>query len=121
MRTLFSFTLVLMLVFSIVSYAGEKKVQVKVEGMTCDNCVNKVKTSLEKVDGVKSADVSLKENSALVLYDESKTDTKELKKAVNSSGFKAIDVQDVKAAKTNSKACCEGQADCCSAGKKKTE
>ncbi|MDR2397386.1 MAG: heavy-metal-associated domain-containing protein [Spirochaetaceae bacterium] len=38
----------------------------KIEGMSCEHCVKHVKTALEGIAGVGSAQVSLKENSALV-------------------------------------------------------
>ncbi len=38
----------------------------KIDGMTCMGCVAHVKEALESIDGVKSADVSLEENSAKV-------------------------------------------------------
>ena len=82
MRNTLSFALVLLLAVSVISVAGEKKVEIKVDGMTCNGCVNKVKTTLEESDGVKSAKVSLKENSAVILYDDSKTDEASLKKAI---------------------------------------
>ncbi len=38
----------------------------KIEGMTCQNCVGHVKEALLSVEGVKEAKVSLEENSAHV-------------------------------------------------------
>ncbi len=100
MKNILSFALVLMLVFTVASVAGEKKVEIKVDGMTCNGCVDKVKTTLEKAEGVKTAEVSLKENSAVILYDDSKTDEASLKKAINSTGFKAVDGEEAKAQKS---------------------
>ncbi len=105
MKNVFSLALVFVFALTLVSFAGEKKVEIKVDGMTCNGCVNKVKASLEKTDGVKTAEVSLKSNSAVVLYDDSKTDESSLKKAINSSGFKAVDA---KAAAAQKGACCDG-------------
>ena len=114
MKNLLSLALVFGLALTLVSFAGEKKVEIKVDGMTCNGCVNKVKTSLEKTTGVKSAEVSLKSNSAVVLYDDSKTDESSLKKAINSSGFKAVDAN---AAAGKKGACCGGAGANCT-GKK---
>ena len=110
MKNLLSVALIFMLALTVVSFAGEKKVEIKVDGMTCDGCVGKVKTTLEKTDGVKSANVSLKENSAVVLYDDSKTDETSLKKAINSTGFKAVDA---KAAMDKKGACCGEAKESC--------
>lgn len=40
--------------------------RLKVEGMTCQNCVRHVKTALEGVDGVDTAEVSLEAGLAVV-------------------------------------------------------
>ena len=42
------------------------KVEVKVNGMMCQNCVKHVKKALEGMEGVASADVSLENNNAVV-------------------------------------------------------
>jgi copper chaperone len=104
--------LVIVLTLSVVSLAAEKKVEIKVDGMSCNGCVNKVKTSLEKVEGVKSAEVSLEKHSAVVVFDDSKTNETALKTAVNATGFKAVEA----------KAGCGSSADCggCPANKAKS-
>ena len=111
MKNLLSVALIFMLALTVVSVAGEKKVEIKVDGMTCGACVGKVQTTLEKADGVKNAEVSLKNSSAVVLYDDSKTDEKSLKKAINSTGFKAVDA---KVAGDKKGACCGDAKDSCS-------
>ncbi len=116
MKTVLSFAMVLMLALSVTAVGGDKKLNIKVDGMTCNGCVNKVKTTLEKVDGVKSADVSLESNSAVVLYDDSKTEEGKLKEAVNSTGFKAVDAEQMK---TKDAAGCESKSEC--TGEKKTK
>jgi copper chaperone CopZ len=114
MKNILSFALVLFLAVSVVSVAGEKKTEIKVDGMTCNGCVNKVKTTLEKADGVKSAEVSLENNNAVVLYDDSVTDEASLKKTINSTGFKAVDAKEAKA----SKDCSTAAASSCDGDKK---
>lgn len=104
--------MLLALFFSVSAFAGEKKAEIKVEGMTCEGCVNKVKTSLEKIEGVKSAEVSLAKSVAVVTYDDAKTNETALKSAVNSTGFKAIEA---KAGSGKSTGCCgeAAKAGCC--------
>lgn len=115
MKNLMSFVLILLVALSITSVAGEKKVEIKVDGMTCDGCVNTVKTSLEKVEGVKSATVSLAENSVVVLYDENVTDEASLRKTINSTGYKAVDAKETNTMKKAG--CGEAASSCC--GEKK--
>lgn len=65
-------------------------VTLKVEGMTCSLCPQMVKKSLEKTAGVQKAEVSsYKEGRAVVEYDEKKTDTEALIKAIEKIGYRA--------------------------------
>ena len=41
-------------------------IELKVEGMTCDHCVNAVTNAITAVDGVSAADVRLDEHAATV-------------------------------------------------------
>ncbi|GAA4429477.1 hypothetical protein GCM10023188_14890 [Pontibacter saemangeumensis] len=59
-----------------------------VEGMTCSGCANGVQRSLTKLEGVKSAEVSLSDASATVAYDPSAVTPEQMQKAVESAGFR---------------------------------
>lgn len=65
-----------------------KRCLLKVEGMTCDKCVNTVKEALESVKGVKEAKVSLDKKEAEVKF-ENGVDLQALVKAVTEKGYKA--------------------------------
>jgi copper chaperone CopZ len=60
----------------------------KIGGMSCEHCVKAVKTALEEVAGVRSAKVSLKDNSALVDHGDGVT-LAALKAAVEEAGYEA--------------------------------
>jgi copper chaperone len=60
---------------------------IKVNGMTCQGCVNSVKNVLEKIPGVQNADVSLEQKQATVQYDDAKASAENLKKAIEGAGF----------------------------------
>ena len=81
---------VCMLAFA--GFAGEKgegkNVKLNVTGMMCDSCQSKVKSSLEKVEGVKSADVDWNKGTALVTLAKADVKNEELVKAVKSAGSK---------------------------------
>jgi copper chaperone CopZ len=62
------------------------KTVLKIEGMSCEHCVKHVKEALEGVAGVKSAKISLKDNSASVDHNE-KVSTESLKAAVAEAGY----------------------------------
>ena len=116
MKAVSSFTLILVL--SITAFAGEKKtVDINIEGMTCNGCVQKVESTLKKVEGVSETSVTLASHSATVTYDVEKTNEESLTKAVNSTGFKAVSVKEAKKKdKVSKDAGCSGG--CCSASKK---
>lgn len=64
-----------------------EKVVLSVQGMTCNGCVLTVRGSLKKVDGVKTADVTLDPPIAVVEYDPSKVDVNQLIKATTNAGY----------------------------------
>ncbi len=47
-------------------------IYIKIVGMTCDSCKNRIQRRLQKIEGVKLATVSLKKMTATVQYDESR-------------------------------------------------
>ena len=59
-----------------------------VEGMTCGGCANGVQRSLTKLEGVKSAEVSLSDASATVTYDPDAVTPEQMQQAVESAGFR---------------------------------
>ena len=59
----------------------------KIEGMNCMGCVNKVKTALKNVTGVKRADVSLEQKQVTIQYDESDAVLEQFRQAIRTAGF----------------------------------
>ena len=59
----------------------------KVTGMTCDDCSNKVAQALKAVPGVNEVTVSFQDGEANVQYDEVKCSPDQLKEAVKVAGF----------------------------------
>ena len=62
---------------------------IDVGGMTCANCVNRVRKVLEKVDGVIEADVNLATEQATVRYVPGTVGTADLVSAVTTAGYDA--------------------------------
>ena len=58
----------------------------KIGGMSCQHCVMTVKKSLDAIEGVSSAEVSI--GTASVIYDNTITDRDTLVNAVLKSGYK---------------------------------
>ncbi len=59
---------------------------IKIEGMSCQHCVMRVKKAIDGVEGVNSSDVSV--GSATVSFDESKTSREAIVKAIEGAGYK---------------------------------
>ena len=65
-----------------------KEIKLKFEGMNCTGCSSRLEKVLNNTDGVESATVSFEENQALITYNESQTDTEQIKQAIQDAGFK---------------------------------
>lgn len=60
-----------------------------IEGMMCPHCEARVKTALEQISGVTSAEVSHKDKSAVVTCDDS-VSREALKSAVEQAGYTVL-------------------------------
>ena len=67
-----------------------KKSKFDIQGMTCSACQAHVQKALEKTDGVKSVNVNLLKNNAVVEYDESVCTADRLSAAVADTGYTLI-------------------------------
>jgi periplasmic mercuric ion binding protein len=66
---------------------AEKTVTLAVKNMYCADCPFVVKKSLEAVPGVAKVAVSYKEKTAIVTYEDSKTDVQGLTEATTKAGY----------------------------------
>jgi copper chaperone CopZ len=66
-----------------------KNTVLTIDGMHCEKCVEKVKNALEKIDGVQSAQVSMKDNKARTVHGDG-VSVEILKAAVVAAGFGAV-------------------------------
>ncbi len=69
------------------AFAGEQTVTLEVSGMTCASCPYIVKQTLAAVDGVAEVEVSFAEKTAVVTFDDNKTDVAALILATTDMGF----------------------------------
>ena len=67
--------------------AADRTVTLAVKNMTCVTCVPTVKKSLNQVKGVKRVAVSVKTNTAKVVYDDKVTTVSALVKATTNAGY----------------------------------
>ncbi len=84
-------TAMLLLTFGLLSsgaaWAGEKTATLDVEHMTCAVCPFTVRKSLEAVEGVQKVKVSFADKTAVVTFDDEKTDVSVLTAATTNAGF----------------------------------
>ncbi|TCS33498.1 mercuric ion binding protein [Paucimonas lemoignei] len=67
--------------------AKSQKVSLNVPTMDCATCPITIKAALVKIPGVTSAKVSYERREAVVVFDDSKTNVDELKKATSDAGY----------------------------------
>ncbi len=66
------------------------KVNLKIQGMTCNHCVMRVAKALKAVPGVQDAQVDLQKAEAAVTYDDAKVSLDKLSFAVVEAGYKVV-------------------------------
>ena len=64
----------------------------KISGMTCNHCVNHVKNALEELEAVRSADVYLDNNTAVVAL-QADVDDETLRGAVEEVGYEVESIE----------------------------
>lgn len=72
-----------------VAFAKSMTACFNVEGMTCATCTVTTKVAIKKLDGIESVEVSLDEKKTIVHYNDDKTNAGEIKKKIDSVGYKA--------------------------------
>jgi mercuric ion binding protein len=82
-----SLALGLLIVASGAAMAEQRTVTLAVENMYCEACPYMVKKTIEKVSGVSNVTVSFKEKTAVVVFDDARTQVKDLTDAATNAGF----------------------------------
>ena len=65
-----------------------KEIKLKIEGMHCTGCSNRLEKVLNNTGGVEKATVSFEEKQAIITYNESQIDLTQIKEAIEGAGFK---------------------------------
>jgi periplasmic mercuric ion binding protein len=69
--------------------AAERSVTLAVQNMYCAACPHTVKASLQAVPGVKAVSVSYEDKTAVVTFDDAKTNVQALTTATTNAGYPA--------------------------------
>ena len=72
-------------------FSKKIKTIVKIEGMSCEHCANKVKNTLMNIDDVKGVKVNLSKKEAIISSD-NKLDKDLIKKLIEDLDYKFIDI-----------------------------
>ena len=87
MAVLSASTFAVGLIGSSVALAAERTVTLTVQNMFCAACPHTVKSSLQSVPGVKAVSVSYEAKTAVVTFDDTKTNAEALKTATTNAGY----------------------------------
>ncbi len=72
-------------------FSKKIKTIVKIEGMSCEHCANKVKNTLMNIDDVKGVKVNLSKKEAIISSN-NKLDKDLIKKLIEDLDYKFIDI-----------------------------
>lgn len=70
--------------------ANIKKVEIQIEGMTCDACQNHVDFAVNELNGIVSVKTSYEKKNTVIEFDTTQTSIVEINQAINSTGYKPI-------------------------------
>lgn len=69
------------------AFAAERSVTLAVQNMYCAACPHTVKASLQAVPGVRAVSVSYEDKTAVVTFDDAKTNVQALTAATTNAGY----------------------------------
>lgn len=85
----FLFAALVSLLVSGAALAAERTATFAVENMTCSTCPLTIKVAVKKIDGVKDVQVKYERKTATVVFDDARTATDAIARAMNDAGFPA--------------------------------
>lgn len=75
----------------VVDKSDIKTMEFKISGMTCASCEEHVNHEMNKLNGIVSSTTSYENGNAIIEFDKTKTNEREIEKAINSTGYNVID------------------------------
>jgi len=114
-------TIIAAAVIGVVLLSGEKKAEsaivateIGIEGMSCQNCADKINASLSELDGVKEVDVRLGEGKAYIKYNAAAVTVPAMEAGITKLGYSIGKA----GAAVSKEDCGDAEASDCCAGKK---
>ena len=68
-----------------------KTTEFKISGMTCASCEEHVNHEVNQLNGIVKSKASYENRNAIIEFDRTKSNEMEIEKAINSTGYKVID------------------------------
>ena len=62
-----------------------------VEGMTCDDCEQSVQKGVNQLEGIKLVEANHEDSTTRVVFDPTKTDSKQIIAAIEKRGYKVVE------------------------------
>ncbi|WP_282123592.1 mercuric transport protein MerTP [Algibacter mikhailovii] len=75
----------------VVDKSDIKTTEFKISGMTCASCEEHINHEVNKLNGIVNSKASYKNGNAIIEFDKTKTNEKEIEKAINAIGYKVTD------------------------------
>lgn len=114
-------TIIAAAVIGVVLLSGEKKAEsaivateIGIDGMSCQNCADKINASLSELDGVKEVNVRLGEGKAYIKYNAAAVTVPALEASISKLGYSV----GKGGAPISKEACGDEEASDCCAGEK---
>ena len=95
MKKILLMAIVALITFPVIvteAHAQKKKTETVVfdTGITCNNCKKKIEDNLPFEKGVKDLSVDVPSKKVTVVYDPSRTNAEDIRKAIEKLGYKAV-------------------------------
>lgn len=74
-----------------------QKIQISIKGMTCDACQHHVNSAVTTLPGIVKVNSSYANGNAEVEFDNTKTTVVEIENAINSTGYKVLETENITA------------------------
>lgn len=77
----------------IVESSNIQKIEVEIEGMTCDACQSHINHSVNELEGIISVEASYANSNAIIEFDNTKLNITEIEKSINSTGYTVTKIE----------------------------
>ncbi|MEG1310575.1 MAG: heavy metal translocating P-type ATPase [Romboutsia sp.] len=77
--------------YGVIKDEKSKKIDIKIEGMTCASCARAVERVVKKLDGIENISVNIATDKASISYNPSKIKLSQIKSVIEKAGYKPVE------------------------------